>query len=157
MEQLVRTQQITCLWLTAGLFNQIVDERPGVLATVHHVLAGGDALSVTHVQRALELFPTLRLTNGYGPTEATTFSCTHAITRGESFVTGSVPIGRPIANTDCYILDAHGNPAPVGVAGQLHVGGDGLAHGYLNLPELTAQQFIPHPFSTAAGACVQDR
>ena len=152
LEQVVRHQRITCLWLTAGLFNQIVDERPTVLASVGHVLAGGDALSVRHVQRALEMFPALRLTNGYGPTEATTFSCTHPIDQNTSLATGSVPIGRPIANTCCYILDAHGHPTPIGVAGELHVGGDGLAHGYLNLPELTAERFVPHPFSRETGA-----
>ena len=148
----MRQQRITCLWLTAGLFNQIVDERPAVLASVRHVLAGGDALSMVHVHRALEMFPTLRLTNGYGPTEVTTFSCTHPIDRDTLLATSSVPIGRPIANTCCYILDAHSHPVPIGVAGELYVGGDGLAHGYLNLPELTAERFVPHPFSAEPGA-----
>ena len=99
LEKFVRDQQVTCLWLTAGLFNQIVDERPSVLETVQHVLTGGDALSVTHVRRVRGLFPSLRLTNGYGPTETTTFACTHPILGDTQFSTGSVPIGRPLANT----------------------------------------------------------
>lgn len=142
LEQLLRQQQVTCLWLTAGLFNQIIDQRPSLLAPVHHVLTGGDALSVAHVRRALELLPGLRLTNGYGPTEATTFSCTYAIRRDESFPHGSVPIGRPLARTCCCILDEHGHPTAPGTPGELNIGGDGLAHGYLNLPELTAEKFV---------------
>jgi amino acid adenylation domain-containing protein len=147
LEQVVREQDVTCLWLTAGLFNQIIDQRPSVLETVRHVLTGGDALSGVHVQRALGLLPVLRITNGYGPTEGTTFTCTYEVNRGTPFPTGSVPIGRPLANTQCYILDAHGNPTPMGVPGELYIGGDGLARGYLNLPELTAEKFVPNPFS----------
>ena len=152
LEQAVRSNEITCLWLTAGLFNQIIDQRPSLLETVPHVLTGGEALSVAHVKRALELYPHLRLTNGYGPTECTTFACTYDIDPSDTFPTGSVPIGRPIANTQCYVLDDEGAPVPVGVAGELYLGGDGLACGYLNLPELTAERFVPHPFSDEPAA-----
>jgi amino acid adenylation domain-containing protein len=152
LETVVRQQKITCLWLTAGLFNQIIDARPTVLETVQQVLTGGEALSVPHVQKALTRLPHLRLTNGYGPTESTTFACSYDIKPGDSFVTGSVPIGRPLANTRAYILDGELEPVPVGVAGELHLGGDGLARGYLNRPELTAEKFIPDPFSAVPGA-----
>jgi amino acid adenylation domain-containing protein len=147
LETVIRRQGITCLWLTAGLFNQIVDARPSALATVQHVLTGGEALSVPHVQKALSVLPQLRLTNGYGPTESTTFACCFAIKKGMTFPNGSVPIGRPIANTQCYVLDEHLQPVPMGVAGELCIGGDGLAIGYWNHPDLTAEKFIPDPFN----------
>jgi len=147
LEGFIRRHQITCLWLTAGLFNQIISVRPSVLETVGHVLAGGDTLSPVHVQKALELLPALQLTNGYGPTESTTFACCHAIRRGEIFPNGSVPIGRPIAHTQCYLFDDQLAPVPPGVPGELHIGGDGLARGYWNRPELTAEKFIANPFS----------
>jgi amino acid adenylation domain-containing protein len=152
LETVIRLQGVTCLWLTAGLFNQIIDARPSVLETVQHVMAGGEALSVSHVKKAMNLLPGLRLTNGYGPTESTTFACTYAIEPGTAFPTGSVPIGRPIANTRCYLLDQQLQPVPIGVAGELYIGGDGLARGYHHRPELTAEKFIVDPFSSESGA-----
>lgn len=152
LEKVIHQYGVTCLWLTAGLFNQIIDARPSVLETVEHILTGGEALSVPHVQKAMKLLPQVRLTNGYGPTESTTFACTHAIATGEAFPNGSVPIGRPIANTTCQVLDWHLQPVPVGVTGELYIGGDGLARGYLNQPEWTAERFIADPFSAKPGA-----
>ncbi len=152
LERVIRRHEVTCLWLTAGLFNQIIDTHPSLLNTVQHVLTGGEALSVPHVKKALERLPSLRLTNGYGPTESTTFACCYHIKKDDTFANGSVPIGRPIANTRCYILDAHRQPVPVGVAGELCLGGDGLARGYLNRPELTTAKFIADPFSGEPGA-----
>ncbi len=152
LEMVIRRHGVTCLWLTAGLFNQVVDTRPSVLETVEQVLTGGEALSVPHVQKAMNLLPRVRLINGYGPTESTTFACTYAIVAGETFPNGSVPIGRPIANTSCYVLDGQFQRVPVGVAGELYIGGDGLAHGYLNQPEWTAEKFIADPFSVEPGA-----
>ncbi len=151
LEDAIRRHKITCLWLTAGLFNQIVDLRPSVLETVGHVLTGGDTLSVSHVQKAIELLPNIRLTNGYGPTESTTFACCYAIKKGEVFPNGSVPIGRPIINTRCYLLDERLEPVPVGVPAELYLGGDGLARGYWKRPELTAEKFIANPFGSEPG------
>ena len=94
LERTLRKHEITCLWLTAGLFNDIVDRRPTVLAGVRHVLTGGESLSVPHVRRALAALPALRLTNGYGPTESTTFACTYPIPRNETF-SGRVHPHRP--------------------------------------------------------------
>jgi len=142
----IRTDGITTLWLTAGLFHLMVDERLDDLRGVKQLLAGGDVLSVPHVRKFLQAIPACRLINGYGPTENTTFTCCHAI--GESdLAIGSVPIGRPIANTRVYVLDENLRPVPVGVPGELFAGGDGLARGYLDEPELTAEKFIPDPFS----------
>ena len=152
LEQIIEAEGVTCLWLTAGLFHQIVNQRPSILAKVRHVLTGGEALSVAHVQRALALCPGLRLTNGYGPTEATTFTTTYSIGPESHFESGTVPIGRPLANTRCYILDTEGEPVPAGVTGELYIGGDGLARGYVKDPEATARKFLPDRISGKPGA-----
>jgi amino acid adenylation domain-containing protein len=145
----LRDYGVTTLWLTASLFHEMVDRRIEDLRGLRQLLAGGEALSVPHVRRALEGLPSTRLINGYGPTENTTFTCCHGITP-ESAVR-SVPIGRPISNTRTYILDRHLQPVPIGVPGEMYTGGDGLARGYLNAPELTAAKFIQDPFSNEAG------
>lgn len=142
---IIAREGVTTLWLTAALFHLVVTEHIEILRPLHQLLAGGDVLSVTHVRRVLEELPHLRLINGYGPTENTTFTCCHNISL-ESIASGTVPIGRPIANTRIYILDANKKPAPIGVAGELYAAGDGLALGYLNAPELTAQKFIEQTF-----------
>jgi amino acid adenylation domain-containing protein len=137
---------VTTMWLTAALFHLVVTEYIDILRPLRQLLAGGDSLSLTHVRRVCQELPQLRLINGYGPTENTTFTCCHPITL-ESTAQGNVPIGRPIANTRIYLLDAQRMPVPVGVAGELHAAGDGLALGYLNAPELTEQKFITHTFA----------
>lgn len=142
LERVIRSNGVTCLWLTAGLFNQIVDQRPGVLASVEHVITGGDVLSTPHVRRAFDLMPGLKITNGYGPTESTTFACTHDISREPLDDSERIPIGRPIANTSCTIMDSAGQIAPVGIAGELLIGGLGLATGYLNDNVLTQKRFV---------------
>jgi amino acid adenylation domain-containing protein len=150
--QVIRDEHVSCLWLTAGLFNHVIDSSPEILTTVDHVLTGGDALSVPHVRKAISLLPQTRLVNGYGPTESTTFACTHLIERDEAFPHGAVPIGRPLANTSCVIVDESLQPVPIGVPGELLVGGAGVALGYLNQPELTAEKFIPDAFFATPGA-----
>jgi len=146
LEQALLKHRITTLWLTAGLFHLMVDEKPDAFSHVRQLLAGGDVLSVSHVRRFVSKNPNCTLINGYGPTENTTFTCCHTIElSGQS--EKSVPIGRPIANTRVYVLDSRLQPVPVGVFGELHTGGDGLARGYLNRPELTGEKFIPDPFS----------
>ncbi|MBE9093174.1 amino acid adenylation domain-containing protein [Tychonema sp. LEGE 07203] len=135
---------VTILWLTAGLFHLMVDDRIEDLKGVRQLLAGGDVLSVPHVQKLLREAPNCKLINGYGPTEDTTFTCCFTIAP-DSQISNSVPIGRPIANTQVYILDRHLQPVPAGVPGELYAGGAGLARGYLNRPDLTAERFIPNP------------
>jgi amino acid adenylation domain-containing protein len=137
--------QVTTLWLTAGLFHLLVDERLEDLKPLRQLLAGGDVLSVPHVQKFLQKRENCKLINGYGPTENTTFTCCYAIT-DPSQIGISVPIGRPIANTQVYVLDSHLQPVPVGVPGEIYVGGDGLARSYLNRPNLTEEKFIPNSF-----------
>ncbi len=148
--QVLERYQITTLWLSAGLFNLMVDQQLEYLLPLRQLLAGGDVLSVPHVNKLL-LLEECHLINGYGPTESTTFACSHLMSAPHQVGT-SVPIGRPISNTQVYVLDHYLKPVPQGLPGELHIGGDGLARGYLNQPELTAQKFIPHPFSNQPGA-----
>jgi amino acid adenylation domain-containing protein len=137
----LRSEKVTILWLTAGWFHQMVDLQLDGLQSLRYLLAGGEALSVPHVLKAVRQLKNCRLINGYGPTEGTTFSCCYPVPA--SWPGGaSVPIGRPINRTWAYILDSARNLAPVGVAGELYIGGDGLACGYLNRPELTAEKFV---------------
>lgn len=149
--RVIERHRVTTLWLTAGLFNVMVDDRLNDLKNLRQLLAGGDVLSVPHVKKALAGLPGCRLINGYGPTENTTFTCCHTITAADGDGAG-IPIGRPIANTQVFILDAQMQPVPIGVPGELFVGGDGLARDYLNRPELTQEKFVPHPFSEVTGA-----
>ena len=145
-------ERVTTLWLTAGLFHLMVDEQLEGLSRVEQLLAGGDVLSVHHVEKYLAAAGNgdRRLINGYGPTENTTFTCCHVMDQ-HSRLDGSVPIGRPITNTQVYVLDAEMQVVPVGVVGELYIGGAGLARGYFKQPELTAERFVPHPQSTEAG------
>ncbi|HEX6864352.1 MAG TPA: AMP-binding protein, partial [Thermoanaerobaculia bacterium] len=139
--RLVARHGVTTLWLTAGLFHQMVEENLPDLSPVRQLLAGGDVLSPAHVRRALEGLPGTTLINGYGPTENTTFTGCHRMT-DPAEVGATVPIGRAIANTRVYLLDRSLRPVPVGVAGALYAGGDGLARGYAGRPDLTAERFV---------------
>jgi surfactin family lipopeptide synthetase C len=147
----IKQYGVTTLWLTAGLFHLTVDEGLEELKGVEQLLAGGDVLSVRHTKKCLQEAGIGRLINGYGPTEGTTFTCCHIMTSPED-IGASVPIGKPIANTQVYLTDTSLRPVPIGVNGELHIGGDGLARGYLGKPELTAEQFIPNPFSNERGS-----
>jgi surfactin family lipopeptide synthetase A len=144
--QIINRHQVSTMWLTAGLFHEIVDRQIEILAPLRQLLAGGDVLSPLHVQKFLDRFPTCQLINGYGPTENTVFTTCYRVTA--PLLPGtSIPIGRPIANTQVYILDEYHQPVPDGVAGELYTGGDGITRGYFNRPELTAAKFIPDPFN----------
>ncbi|OTA16216.1 Amino acid adenylation [Xenorhabdus vietnamensis] len=139
---------VTALWLTAGLFNEYLDSLQPLFGQLRYLLIGGDVLDPRKIQRVkLAGSPPAHLINGYGPTETTTFAATYAISSPVD-VARSIPIGRPIANTQIYILDPHGQPVPLGVAGEIHIAGAGVARGYLNHPELTAERFLNNPFSS---------
>jgi aspartate racemase len=129
----------------------LVEQHIGRLGSVRQLLAGGDVLSSPHVLQALHELPNCRLINGYGPTENTTFTCCYPFPP-EWDGRSAAPIGRPISNTQVYVLDQHLMPVPIGVRGELYAAGDGLAHGYLNSPGLTAQRFVPNPFSRRPAA-----
>src|SRR5262249_27642667 len=121
------------------------DSDPTALASINILLAGGDALSPKHVNLASEILSNCHLINGYGPTEGTTFSACFLVSP-DSALDASVPIGRPISNTQLYVLDGFGEVVPLGVAGELCIGGAGLARGYFGRAELTAERFVPSPF-----------
>lgn len=142
----INVHQVTTLWLTAGLFHLMVDHRLDGLKRLRQLLVGGDVLSPLHVAKALQALPGCQLINGYGPTENTTFTCCYRIPRDDRGL-GSVPIGTAIAHTRIYVLDELGRPVAAGQAGELHAGGAGVALGYLNRPELTAEKFLANPFN----------
>jgi amino acid adenylation domain-containing protein len=136
-EQL-RTQKITTMFLTTALFNLLSREVPTAFATLKTLIIGGDACDPSCCREVLKNGAPERLLNGYGPTESTTFAIWHHIKNvGE----GSIPVGRPIAQTTIFILDRYMNPVPVGVPGEIYIGGDGLAREYLNQPEMTEERF----------------
>jgi len=144
--QALQHYKITTLWLTAGLFHLMVNQRLEDLGQVRQLLAGGDILSVPYVKKVLHTFKNCQLINGYGPTENTTFTCCYPM-NNSSQINDTVPIGHPIANTQVYVLNTHLQQVPIGIYGELYTGGDGLARGYFNSPELTVEKFIPNPFN----------
>ena len=139
---------VTTLWLTAGLFHLMIDQRLGALAPLRQLIAGGDVLSPAHVRKAQQGLPSCQLVNGYGPTENTTFTCCYRIPR--PVPAGPIPIGQPIAHTIVHVLDDSGRPVPDGHEGELYAGGDGVALGYWNRPELTAERFVANTIEAAA-------
>jgi amino acid adenylation domain-containing protein len=145
--ELLRKHRVTTASLTPSLFNAIVDEDPAVLASLEQLALGGEALSVSHIWLAFRYLPNVQIINCYGPTEATVDACSFVIGARPDESATSIPIGRPIESTRAHVLDSNLQPVPVGVAGELYLGGDRLARGYRNRPELTAQRFISDPFT----------
>ena len=130
---------VNTLWLSAPLFKQLLQQDIEMFAPLHYLIVGGDVLSPEHINKVRHRFPLLRVINGYGPTENTTFSVTHLIDTDYSI---NIPIGRPISNSTAYIVHKNNRLQPVGIYGELVVGGDGVALGYMNNPELTSEKFI---------------
>lgn len=149
LQEIVGRHGINISILTTALFNAIVDDDVRQLAGLEQILIGGEALSPQHLARAYAQLSNTALINGYGPAESTTYTSTHHYRSLDDCETAT--IGKPIANTQCYILDPHLNPVPPGIVGELYVAGEGLARGYSNRPALTAQRFVPHPFSNIPG------
>ena len=141
LRDVIARNGVTTLWLTSGLFEQVVDHGVDTLRPLRQLLAGGDVVSPPHVRRVLAALPTLTVINGYGPTEGATLACCHTVTSPPP-PGHSVPIGRPIANTRVYVLDRHRQPVPIGVPGELCIAGDAVARGYIGRPELTAERFV---------------
>ncbi|MFF3195077.1 non-ribosomal peptide synthase/polyketide synthase [Streptomyces misionensis] len=145
LQHTISTHGVTGLWLTAGLFRLVAEERPDLLAGVREVWTGGDVVSPAAVARVLRACPGIEVVDGYGPTEATTLATCHPV-RDLPEHAATVPIGRPMANTRAYVLDAHLRPAPVGLVGELYLAGTGVARGYLGRPGLTAERFTADPY-----------
>ena len=133
---------ITILWLTSPLFTQLAESSSTLFNKLNYLLVGGDVLSVPHINKVRNDNPKLKVINGYGPTENTTFSTTFLI---DSDFVHNIPIGKPISNSTAFIFDKNMNYQPVGIIGELYVGGDGLAKGYLNRDDLNRTSFIDHP------------
>jgi amino acid adenylation domain-containing protein len=139
LREVLQKYDIGTMWLTSPLFNQLSGVDIEIFKGLRILLVGGDVLSPVHINKLRNRFPQLNIINGYGPTENTTFSTTFLITQEYK---ERIPIGKPIANSTVYIVDEAGGLLPVGVPGELWVGGDGVSRGYMNNPELTAEKFI---------------
>ncbi|MGE3402701.1 MAG: amino acid adenylation domain-containing protein, partial [Vicinamibacterales bacterium] len=140
---------ITAMFLTTALFNQVAREVPDAFSTLDAVLFGGELVDPAWVKRIIARGGPKRLLHVYGPTETGTFATWHEAREVGEGVT--VPIGRPIANTMAFVIGRHGGVQPAGALGELFIGGDGLALGYHNRTELTAQAFVPHPLAGDGG------
>lgn len=136
--------KITILWLTAPLLNQLCENHPDMFKTVRCLLTGGDVLSPKHINLIRKVCPDLTIINGYGPTENTTFSTCFTI---NDYYNDSIPIGYPISNSTCYIVSQDMNLLPIGIPGELVVGGDGVAKGYINNQAFTDLKFLSSPFN----------
>ncbi|MBW8683317.1 non-ribosomal peptide synthase/polyketide synthase [Chitinophaga rhizophila] len=150
LKEVMTGRNVSKMWFTASWFNQLVEWDISIFSQLDTILVGGEKLSEDHIQRLRSAYPDLKIVNGYGPTENTTFSLTYLIK--ESGKIGVIPIGRPLQNRTAYVLNPQQQLCPVGVPGELYVGGAGVARGYLNRPELTAERFVKDPFSEDANA-----
>jgi amino acid adenylation domain-containing protein len=144
----IKQHKINVLFLTTPLFNQAVSDHPQAFAGLRYLFFGGEQADTQSAARALALGKPQHLLNVYGPTETTTFAVWHEITSTDDRL---IPIGRPISNTQLYVLDQDEEPAPVGVVGEIYIGGDGVARGYLGRPALTAERFVPDPYGASLG------
>ncbi|MEA2693312.1 MAG: hypothetical protein QOJ16_2699, partial [Acidobacteriota bacterium] len=142
---ILAARQVSTLFLTTALFHQMAREAPAAFRPLTSLLFGGEVADPLAVRRVLEAGPPARLVHVYGPTENTSFSTWHRVAAVLPD-SAAVPIGGAIANSTAHVLDRSGRPAPIGVPGELYVGGDGLARGYLGRPERTAERFVPSPF-----------
>ncbi|HZF08986.1 MAG TPA: amino acid adenylation domain-containing protein, partial [Thermoanaerobaculia bacterium] len=148
--QSLKSERVSAMFLTAALFNETARQAPDAFSGVRHLLVGGEALDPLWTRQVLEAGRPQRLLNAYGPTEATTFSAWHLIEEVEEG-TRTIPIGRPLANARLYVADGEQRPAPMGIAGELLIGGEGLARGYEGRSDLTAASFVPDGFGGEPG------
>jgi amino acid adenylation domain-containing protein len=147
----IAAQQISVMFLTTALFNQMAQSVPEAFTPLRYLLFGGEASEAQAVRRVLAGGKPQHLLHVYGPTESTTFTTWYEV-REVAAGARTIPIGQPLSNTEVWVLDQHGQVVPVGVVGELYIGGDGLARDYLRQPELTAEKFVPHPYSDEPGA-----
>ena len=141
----LRENQISVLFLTTALFNQLASLVPQAFSGLRYLLFGGESVDPKWVREVLDNGRPQNLLHVYGPTENTTFSSWYLVEDLPATAT-TIPIGKAISNTQIYLLDQNLQPVPIGVSGELYLGGAGLARGYLNRPELTTEKFIPNPF-----------
>lgn len=145
LTQLIQQKLITVFYSNSALFNMLVEYDITCLSNIRKVLIGGEALSVTHIRKAFNFLGPNKLINGYGPTEATVFGAYYPIDEIDPSL-NSIPIGYPLTNARLYILDKYKHPVPLNIVGELYIGGDGVAEGYLNCEELMQRRFLKDPF-----------
>ncbi|MFP7658505.1 amino acid adenylation domain-containing protein, partial [Chryseobacterium proteolyticum] len=143
LKEVINTNAVDSFWMTASWFSFVVDSDIEVFRNVNKIIVGGDVVSPYHVKKLYNSFPDIEITNGYGPTENTTFSLTYPISHSDYT---TIPLGKPISNSTAYILDEELHLVPVGVTGKIYVSGDGVARGYLNREDLTSEKFMENPF-----------
>jgi amino acid adenylation domain-containing protein len=146
LQKAIKIHEVTIMWFTSSWFNQLIDTDISVFEGLKTIIVGGEKLSESHVAKFLETHPEIELINGYGPTENTTFSLTHHINSLKP--DAPIPVGRPLSNRSVYVLDKAQKLVPIGVGGEIYLGGAGLSRGYLNKPDLTAEKFISNPFNS---------
>jgi amino acid adenylation domain-containing protein/non-ribosomal peptide synthase protein (TIGR01720 family) len=150
LDRVIQRHGVSTLFLTTGLLHEVVDSRPQLLDGVRQLLFGGDVVSASHLRRLSERHPGLLLINCYGPTENAVYATVRPIDAG-SDLDGTVPIGQAVPRSRIFVVDRYEDLAPIGIPGELLLGGDGLARGYIGDPRLTAERFIPDPFSATPG------
>jgi amino acid adenylation domain-containing protein len=151
LKRAIVEQRITVMFLPTALFNQVAQSEPDAFAPLRYLSFGADTSDAQAVRRVLESGKPLHLVHLYGPTEGTTLSSWYEIEKVPADAR-TIPIGQSVSNTELWVLDQYGHVLPVGVPGELFIGGDGLAREYLKHPKLTAEKFVPHPFSNEPGA-----
>jgi amino acid adenylation domain-containing protein/FkbH-like protein len=145
----MRRWKISTILCVPSLYRQLLATRERGYECLSKVIVAGEPCPPELIAKSAQLEPRIQIFNEYGPTETTVWTSVH---RCNAPIAGNVPIGRPIANTRMYILDARGAAVPVGVTGEIHIGGVGVARGYLNRPDLTAERFVPDPFAREPGS-----
>ncbi|WP_353929454.1 amino acid adenylation domain-containing protein [Okeanomitos corallinicola TIOX110] len=144
--EIIQKYKVNTLFLTTALFNLLIDQIPQGLSEIKQLMFGGESISVNHLHRALAILPETQIIHAYGPSECTVFTCCYLIPKQIPENIKSIPIGKPIGDRNVYLLDTHLHRVPIGVPGELYVGGASVARGYLNQPKLTSEKFIANPF-----------
>jgi amino acid adenylation domain-containing protein/non-ribosomal peptide synthase protein (TIGR01720 family) len=150
LHRVIERHRVSTMFLTTGLLHEIIDSRPQLFEGVRQLLFGGDVASAAHLKRLAERHPALRLVHCYGPTENTAFSTAVAIDPATD-LDGPITIGRAVPRSGVYVVDGYQDLAPIGVPGELLLSGDGVSPGYIGDPQLTAERFVPDPFSSSPG------
>ncbi len=150
LSRIIETYRITLCVLTTSVFNAFIDLRPESLKRLRKLVFGGEMVSRKHVSKAISILGEGKMVHVYGPTETTVVVTAWPIDRLRE--DGAIPIGKPLAGTRAYILDREGQPVPVGITGELYIGGDGVSQGYLNDEVLNREKFFPDRFGNQPGA-----
>lgn len=144
LKNYIDTYHINIMCITSVLFNQLVSNNIEVFENLKQVLTGGDKISIEHVKKLKSVYPNLKIYNSYGPTECTSFCTMHEVQSIDNLQT--IPIGKPIANSTCYVLDSKNRLLPLYCVGELTIGGDGVSNGYINDSAKTNEHFLQNPF-----------